>query len=169
MYIKYVNNSTNENGLSLETESLKTVHYLDITLDLKDGTYKPYSKPNDEILYIYANPIILQIFLKNYLYQSKLDYLTFLAILKFSMRHLKHYQSILNPSGYDYKLKYKPANNKNENRGKSPKNHKRNIIWFDPRFPNNVSDSIGKYFLLLIQQHFPNNHEYHTTKIMRNI
>ena len=53
--------------------------------------------------------------------------------------------------------------------GKSPKNHKRNIIWFDPRFPNNVSDNIGKYFLLLIQQHFPNNHEYHTTKIMRNI
>ena len=48
VYIKYVNNSTNENGLSLETESLKTVHYLDTTLDLKDGTYKPYSKPNDE-------------------------------------------------------------------------------------------------------------------------
>ena len=31
-----------ENGLSLETEcNLKTVYYLDITLDLNTGTYKP--------------------------------------------------------------------------------------------------------------------------------
>ena len=34
------------NGLSLKTEyTLKTVNYLDITLDLNSGTYKPYCKP----------------------------------------------------------------------------------------------------------------------------
>ena len=44
-----------ENGLSLETDcNLKTINYLDITLDLNTGTYKPYSKPNDEIFYIHA-------------------------------------------------------------------------------------------------------------------
>ena len=44
-----------ENRLSLEIEcNLKTVNYLDITLDLNTGTYKPYRKPNDEILYIHA-------------------------------------------------------------------------------------------------------------------
>ena len=32
----------------------KTVNYVDITLDLNTGTYKPYRKPNDEILYIHA-------------------------------------------------------------------------------------------------------------------
>ena len=43
------------NGLSLETEcNLKTVDYLDITLDLNNGTYKPYRNPNNEILYIHA-------------------------------------------------------------------------------------------------------------------
>ena len=44
-----------ENGLSLEIEcNLKTVNYLDITLHLNTGTYKPYHKPSDEILYIHA-------------------------------------------------------------------------------------------------------------------
>ena len=78
-----------EYGLSLEIEcNLKTVNYLDITLDLSTGTYKPYRKPNDETFYELLNPIILQIFLNSYLYQSKLDYLTFPAILTFSMKHL---------------------------------------------------------------------------------
>ena len=35
-----------ENGLSLETEcNLKTVNYLDITLDFNTDNYKPYHKP----------------------------------------------------------------------------------------------------------------------------
>ena len=77
------------------------------------------------------NPIILQIFLNNYLDQSKLDYLTF------------------------------PANNENENKSKSSKNRKRIIIWNNPPFSKNISNNIGEYFLLLIQKHFPNNHKYH--------
>ena len=41
----------------LEIEcNLKTVNYLDITLDLNTGIYKPYRKPNDESLYIHAKP-----------------------------------------------------------------------------------------------------------------
>ena len=62
--------------------------------------------------------------------------------------------------GY-YKLQYKPPNNENENRSKSTKNRKRNIIWFNRPFSKNVSNSIGKYFFLLIQKHFPNNLKYH--------
>ena len=79
-----------ENRLSLEIEgNLKTVNYVDITLDFNTGTYKLYRKPNDEILYIHAKfnhptHILRQL----YLYQSKLDCLTFPAILKFSMKHL---------------------------------------------------------------------------------
>ena len=50
--------------------------------------YKSSRKPNDEILLSTLNPIILQIFCNNDLYQWKLDYLTFPNILKFSMKHL---------------------------------------------------------------------------------
>ena len=67
------------NGLSLEIEcNLKTVHDLDITSYL-----------NNHIHFLSTeNPITLQTFSNSYLYQSKLDYLTFPVILKFSMKHL---------------------------------------------------------------------------------
>ena len=56
----------------------------------------------------------------------------------------KHYQNIVNQSGYDYKLQYKPPNNENENKSKSSKNRKRNIIWFNPPFSKNISNNFGK-------------------------
>ena len=31
---------------------MKIVNYLDVTFNLNDGTYKPYTKPNNEIKYI---------------------------------------------------------------------------------------------------------------------
>ena len=37
---------------TIATANLRWVSFLDITLDLTDGTYKPYRKPNDEPLYI---------------------------------------------------------------------------------------------------------------------
>ena len=105
-----------ENGLSLEIEcNLKTVNYLDITLDLNTGTYKPYRKPNDEILYIHAksnHPA-------NILKQLPISIETRLSNLSSNSEIFdeasNHYQNILNQSGYDYKLQYKPPNNGNEN------------------------------------------------------
>ena len=40
-------------GLKITLEfGLRTVDYLDVTLNLADGTFKPYRKPNDTPLYI---------------------------------------------------------------------------------------------------------------------
>ena len=61
----------------------------------------------------------------------------------------KHYQNILNQFGHDHKLQFKWPINKNENKSKSSKNCKRNIIWFNPSFSKEVSNNIGKYFLPL--------------------
>ena len=33
---------------------MKIVNYLDVTLNLNDGSFRPYYKPNDEITYIHA-------------------------------------------------------------------------------------------------------------------
>ena len=44
-----------DNGLNvIISVNLTTVDFLDVTLDLKLGTYKPFSKPNDVPLYIHA-------------------------------------------------------------------------------------------------------------------
>ena len=89
--IRYVKNPTKlfkGNGLSLEIECNRgTVNYLDITLDLNTGTYRPYAIM--EHFLSTQNPITLQIFSNSYLYQSKLDYLTFPVMLFFSFGFLK--------------------------------------------------------------------------------
>ena len=93
------------NELSLEIEcNLKTLNYLDITLNLNTGTYKPYRKPNDEILYIHAKsnhpanilkqlPISIETKLSNLSSNSDIFH-----------EASKCYHNILNQSGYDYKL-----------------------------------------------------------------
>ena len=35
--------------------NLKICNFLDVTLNLKDGTYYPYRKPNNETLYVNTN------------------------------------------------------------------------------------------------------------------
>ena len=34
---------------------MKIVNYLDVTLNLNDGSYRPYKKPNDETNYLHVN------------------------------------------------------------------------------------------------------------------
>ena len=41
------------------------------------------------------------------------------------------------------------------------KNRKRKIIWFNPPFSRNVTTKVGKYFLALIDKHFPQNHKFY--------
>ena len=44
-----------EHDLEITAESnLKIVNYLDVTFNLKDGTFRPYHKPDDQIQYIHT-------------------------------------------------------------------------------------------------------------------
>ena len=56
-----------EFGLNLIIECNKTTfNYLDITLNLLDGTYKPYQKPENTLQYIYkecSHPPIIKLIL----------------------------------------------------------------------------------------------------------
>ena len=38
--------------------NLHIVDFLDVTFNLLDGTYKPYKKPNDQILYVNTHQTI---------------------------------------------------------------------------------------------------------------
>ena len=44
--------------------NMKTVDYLDVTLDLNTGCYRPYHKPNNELSYVHIHsnhpPVILK-------------------------------------------------------------------------------------------------------------
>jgi hypothetical protein len=148
-----------DNGLKIEILcNLKIVNYLDTTLNLNDGTYRPYKKPNDETVYIDANsnhppniikqlPISIETRLKN-LSSNK----------EIFDNAAPHYQEALNKCGYRYILKFETDEGTNQvNRTRS---RKRNVTWFNPPFSKSVSTNVAKYFLTLVDKHFPRNHKF---------
>ena len=86
----------------LEIEyNLKTVTYLDITLDLNTDTYKPYRKPNDEILYIHAKFNHPANIMKQLPVSIKTRSSNLSSNSEIFHEASKHYQNILNQSGND--------------------------------------------------------------------
>ena len=49
-----VTNVFKSNGLKIMIEAnKKAVHFVDVTIDLRNGTYKPFTKPNNKLLYLH--------------------------------------------------------------------------------------------------------------------
>ena len=146
-----------EKGLEIVIEcNKKVVDYLDVTLNLNDGSYKPYRKPDDEINYIHAEsdhpPNIIK--------QLPLSIEARLSSLSSSKRMFDEakgsYQEALNKNGYKHILKYNPPK---QNRNK--RNRNRNVIWFNPPYSKTVETNIGKKFLALVDKHFPQGSKFH--------
>ena len=144
----------NEN-LNIEIECNKAiVNYLDIELNLSKNSYQPYHKPENEIQYIHKHsnhpPSIIK--------QLPLTVQTRLSNNSSSQEIFDKaapvYQEALRKSGYEETLKFTPRNTKSED-----KSRKRNIIWFNPPYNQNVTTKIGKTFLQLIDAHFGKNHK----------
>ena len=120
-----------EYDLEITAEShKKIVNYLDITLNLKDGTFRPYYTPNDRIQDIhtesYHSPYIIKhipVSIKN-----RLSNLCSTKLL--SKESTTHYPGNLRQSGYNKKLTFKPTDTNHEKHSK----HKRKIIWLNPPF-----------------------------------
>ena len=49
------------------------------------------------------------------------------------------------------------------------KKGKRNIIWFNPPFSENVAINVGKEFFSLLSKHFPPNNKYHKIFNKQNV
>ena len=136
--------------------NLKIVNYLDVTFNLKDSTFKPYHKPDDQIQYIHTESNHPQNIIKH-IPASIETHLSNLSSTEIIFKEsTTHYENNLKQSGYNKKLTYKPKDTNHQKHSK----HKRKIIWFNPPFSKNVSTKIGKYFLSLLDRHFPKKHIY---------
>ena len=146
-----------KNDLEIVVEcNMKVVNYLDVTLDLNNETFKPYHKPDNEVNYVHVHSnhppnILKQIPLS---IQNRLSNLS--SNKEIFNQATPYYTAALQRSGYDHQFQYTPTA-----RNHQPKNRKRNIIWFNPPFNNNISTNIGRYFLNLVQRHFPRQHKYY--------
>ena len=80
-----------------------------------------------------SNLTILQISLSKFPKQSEKRLSRLSSNEEIFSESIPFYEDKLHQSGYQQKLKYNPVNTKTH----SKRNHKRNIIWFDPPFNRN--------------------------------
>ena len=127
-----------ENGLNITVECNSAItNFLDVTFDLKSGTYYPYRKQNNEILYIHKQrnhpPFIIRQILSMI---SK--HVSGIPCDSDQFNKAAHdYNTALKKSGFNVNIKYSKSKQKQ-------RNTKRQTIWFNPA-----------YSVMLIDKHFP--------------
>ena len=135
------------NGLKITIDAnKKVVDFLDITLDLSNGTYKPYMKPNNTLIYVHQESNHPPSILKNIPESINKRLSTISSDKDIFDKAAPPYQEALKKSGYTYKLEYKPPINNNQ---PNKRTRHRNITWFNPPFNDNVSTNVGKQFFLI--------------------
>ena len=135
---------------------MKITNYLDITLNLNDGSYRLYGKPDEETNYIHVNSDHPPSIIKD-IPRSIEKGLSILSSSKHIFQESAvYYEKCLKNSGYKTKLQYQQPKENNQNK----KKRKRNIIWFNPPYSKSVKTNIGRIFIKLISKHFPPNQKF---------
>ena len=159
MIKKKIGKLFNENDLKITSSSnLQVVDFLDVTLNLGNGTYYPFRKPNNEPRYVHKQsnhpPTIIKEIPK--MIGKRI------SDISCNKQHFNKaksiYQDTLKKSGYTEILAYS-TNKENKN---AKRNRQRKIIWFNPPFSSNVHTNVGRHFRNLISKHFPTQHKFHT-------
>ena len=146
-----------QNGLDIVIQcNLKIVDYLDITLNLNDGTHKPFRKPNDITTYIHKESNHPPNIIKQLPRAIEKRISTLSSNKEIFDNSKEYYENALKKSGYKEKLNYIPPQNNDNKR----KNRKRNVIWFNPPYNKNVTTKVGKKFIELIEKHFGPRHKF---------
>ena len=145
-----------QEGLSITINvNLKVVEFLDVELNLQTGTHKPYTKPNNTILYVDSDSNHPQSIKKN----IPLGVQKRLSLLSSTEEIFKsvapEYQEALDKAGYKHQLKYDAA----AKTGASGKRYRaKQVTWFNPPFSQNVKTNVGAEFLKAVNSSFPQDH-----------
>ena len=145
-------------GLQITATSNTTVtDFLDLTFDLLEKKYQPYSKPGNSHLYVHTEsnhpPIITKRIPRSI--ETRLSNIS--SDKQIFDKVKPTYEKALNEAGHNTTLNYQP--NCNSQNSIEQRNRKRNITWFNPPYSKHVSTNIGNKFLSLVKKHFPKEHE----------
>ncbi|KAK3740098.1 hypothetical protein QZH41_002818 [Actinostola sp. cb2023] len=136
----------------------KIVNFLDVTFNLTNGTYKPYMKPNNKLLYVHRQSNHPPTLLKNIPLNINKRLTNISSNQEVFNETVNPYQKALDESGYSHKLTFNPQPNERRQRNK---NRKRNITWYNPPWDSNVKTNLGKKFLNAVDKCFPKDHPLH--------
>ena len=138
-----------EFGLKItSTANLKVVQFLDVTLDLVNGVYKPYIKPGDRPLYVNSQSNHPPSILKNIPLAVNRRLCKISGNKEIFEAAVPLYQAELDRAGYKHKMEFKNPEIPKRKRNKR-------IIWFNPPYSIIAKTNVGKKFLNLLDKNFP--------------
>ena len=157
----------------------KVTDFLDITLDLHTGSYKPYKKPNDTISYIHCQSNHPPSIIKKLPKGIEIRLSNNSANADIFQEAAKPYNNVLKNNGHMEELKYTNKGTIQNKRGKTPnisdpqksepltnntkennnKKKRRKITWLNPPFSRNVATNIGKKILHITQRLLPSKQQ----------
>ena len=145
-------------GFNITIEVGHTVtDFLDVTLDLRKDSYKPYHKPNNTISYIDRgsnHPWHVKKSLPGMIEKR----LNTLSKDENTFNEAKgHYQASLKRSNHPDKLEFRPDTYVRKNR----RTRKKQCIFFNPPYCMSTKTNVGKSFLQLVDKHFGADSVYH--------
>ena len=146
-----------ELGLDITIDSnLQSVNFLDVTMNMKDGKFWPYKKPNNTIKYVHTQsnhpPHVLKQIPKSI--NKRISAIS--CNEEEFNKGKEEYQESLTKSGHRAQLKFQKPEGEARRKRK-----KKNIIWYNPPFNRELKTNLGKEFLKILDKHFPPNHYLH--------
>ena len=119
------------------------MNFLDVTMDLETGKYKPHNKPGNTPLYINVKSDHPPNIIKNSPDNISRRINKLSSDKSIFDNSKDFYNSALSNSGFKDKIKFNPDYERNISKNN---NRKRKIIWFNPPYSSNIFTNIGKVF-----------------------
>ena len=88
---------------------MKSVNYLDVTLNLDGNSFQPYKKPEDVLSYVHAESNHLPNILKHIPHSIELQLLATSSTKSIFRSSTHMYEEALKKSGYSHNLTYIPS------------------------------------------------------------
>ena len=138
-----------EEGLAITAEGgTKIVDFLDVVLNLSDGSHHPYVKPNTRTTYVSTSSNHPSVVIKEIqkgvckrLSSNSSD------AQKFS-EHSAHFDLALKDAGHQGNMEFIPP------RQERKKVRRKKVIWFNPPWCRSVRTNVAGKFLKLVRKHF---------------
>lgn len=147
-------------GLKITVQTnLKTVNFLDVTLNMNTSEYQPYRKPNNEPIYISQHSNHPPAIIKNIPPAIERTVSGLSSNQDTFKKAAPTYNHALRSAGYNYTIKYQNKENKNTKQNK--KRRSRKITWYNPTYSKNVKTNFAADFLKLIDKQFPQTNKLH--------
>ena len=124
---KIICRTFSENNLRLTIEAnKKCVNYLDITLDLSSGTFRPYTKPNNTPQYVHCDSNHPRSNMRNIPEGINRRLSNISSDEQAFDSAIPPYQEVLKKSSYDHQLRF------NQSPPKTKRKRSRNVTWYNP-------------------------------------